>query len=172
MMSRGFMKLFHRQNSEKERIEYVDESINQLVQDFMDCDNVNKRKYENELKDAINFRSNITDEPFKNPCAEAIINGDNIGRAMIDNETSKFYIDFIPTNKNISKIYNKLLRKNINISEKNTGVEIKESSLLLKCLMLITLYMLNTSHHNNDYEFILNKNKVKKLNERIKVEFK
>ena len=36
MMSRGFMKLFHRQNSEKERIEYVDESINQLVQDFMD----------------------------------------------------------------------------------------------------------------------------------------
>ena len=172
MMSRGFMKLFHRQNSEKERIEYVDESINQLVQDFMDCDNVNKRKYENELKDAINFRSNITDEPFKNPCAEAIINGDNIGRAMIDNETSKFYIDFIPTNKNISKTYNKLLRKNINISEKNTGVEIKESSLLLKCLMLITLYMLNTSHHNNDYEFILNKNKVKKLNERIKAEFK
>ena len=139
----------------------------------MDSGNVNKRKYyENELKDAINFRSNITDEPFKNPCAEAIINGDNIGRAMIDNYTSKFYIDFIPTNKNIGKIYNKLLRKNINISEKNTGVEIKESSLLLKRLMLITLHMLNTSHHNDDYEFILNKNKVKKLNERIKLEFK
>ena len=66
MMSRGFMKLFHRQNSEKERIEYVDDSINQLVQDFMDCDNVNKRKYyENELKDAINFGSDITDEPIK-----------------------------------------------------------------------------------------------------------
>ena len=30
-MSRSFMKLFYRQNSEKERIEYVDESINQLV---------------------------------------------------------------------------------------------------------------------------------------------
>ena len=30
----------------------------------MDCDNVNKGKYENE-KDAINFRPNITDEPIK-----------------------------------------------------------------------------------------------------------
>ena len=87
------MKLFYWQNSEKERIEYVAESINQLVQDFMDSGNVNKRKYyENELKDAINFRSNITDEPFKNSCAEAIINGDNIGRAMIDNYTSKFLL--------------------------------------------------------------------------------
>ena len=33
-MSRGFIKLFYRQDSEKERIEYVDESINQLVRDL------------------------------------------------------------------------------------------------------------------------------------------
>ena len=44
-MSRSFMKLFYKQNSEKERIEYVDESINELVRSFMDCDNSHKREY-------------------------------------------------------------------------------------------------------------------------------
>ena len=51
-MSRSFMKLFYRQNSEKERIEYVDESINQVVRNFMSCDNSNKREcYKSELKE-------------------------------------------------------------------------------------------------------------------------
>ena len=46
------MKLYYRQNSEKERIEYVDESVNQLVRNFMSCDNSNKREcYKSELKE-------------------------------------------------------------------------------------------------------------------------
>ena len=65
-VKRIYETINYRQNSEKQRIEYVHESINQLVRDCMDCDNVNKRKYyENELKDAINFGSDITDEPIK-----------------------------------------------------------------------------------------------------------
>ena len=56
-MSRSFMKLFYNRNSQRERIEYVDETINQLVQDFMSCDNTNKREYyKSELKEIINFR--------------------------------------------------------------------------------------------------------------------
>ena len=38
--------------------------------------------------------------------------------------------------------------------------------------MLKTLYILNVCYHNDDYEFILNKNKMKKLNEEIKDEIK
>ena len=45
MITRGFMKLFHDRNSWRERIKHLDETIIQLVQYFMDCDNVNKRIY-------------------------------------------------------------------------------------------------------------------------------
>ena len=96
MMSRSFIKLFYNRNSQRERIEYVDETINQLVQDFMSCDSTNKREYyKSELKEIIHFRWDITDKPIINPCAKAIINGDNIGRAMIDYATGKWYIDNI-----------------------------------------------------------------------------
>ena len=62
-------------------------------------------------------------------------------------------------------------RKNVNIFEKNTGFKIKQSSLLLKRLILKTLDMLNSYYHNDnvDYEFILNKNKMKELNEKKKL---
>ena len=90
------MKLFYRQNSEKKRIEHVDESINPLVRNFMSCDNSNKREfYKGELKEIINIRSNITDKPITNPSAKAIINGDNIGRTVIDYETGEWYIENI-----------------------------------------------------------------------------
>ena len=42
--------------------------------------------------------------------------------------------------------------------------------MLLKRIMLKTLYMLNFNYLNDDYEFILNKNEMKKLNEKIKHE--
>ena len=72
----------------------------------------------------------------------------------------------------MSKKFKVLLRKNVNIFEKITGFKIKQSSLLLKRLMLKTLDMLNSYYHNDnvDYEFILNKNKMKELNEKIKTE--
>lgn len=62
-------------------------------------------------------------------------------------------------------------RKNVNFFEKNTGFKIKQSSLLLKRLILKTLDMLNSYYHNDnvDYEFILNKNKMKELNEKKKL---
>ena len=62
-------------------------------------------------------------------------------------------------------------RKNVNIFEKNTGFKIKQSSLLLKRSMLKTLDMLNSYYYNDnvDYEFILNKNKMKELNEKKKL---
>ena len=65
-----------------------------------------------------------------------------------------------------------MLRENVNIFEKNTSFKIKKSSLLLKRFMLKTLDMLNSYYHNDnvDYEFILNKNKMKELNEKIKTE--
>ena len=95
-MSRSFMKLFYKQNSEKERIEYVDESINELVRSFMNCDNSHKREYyKSELTEIMNIRSNITDKPITNPYNKAIINGDNIGRARIDYETGEWYIENI-----------------------------------------------------------------------------
>ena len=95
-MSRSFMKLFYRQNSEKERIEYVDESINQLVWNLMSSDNSNKREcYKSELKEIMIIRSNITDKPITSPSTKAIINGDNMGRAMIDYETGEWYIENI-----------------------------------------------------------------------------
>ena len=160
MMSRGFMKLFYNQNSVKERIEYADETINQLVRDFIDCHNVNKIKYyENELKDTIKFRSNITDNPIINPCADMIINGGHVERIKFNN--GEWYSEYVPTDKNISKKIKKLLRKNIDNLKENTGIEIKkikEDSTLLKRLMLKTLYILNACYHNDDYEFILNKN--------------
>ena len=111
-MSRGFMKLFYNQYSVKERIEYVDETTNQLVRDFIDFHNVNKRKYyENKLKDTIKFRSNITDNPIINPCADMIINGGHVERIKFNN--GERYSEYVPTDKNISKKIKKLLRKNI-----------------------------------------------------------
>ena len=91
------MKLFYRQDSEKnKRIEYVDESINPLVRNFMSCDNSNKRECcKSELKEIMNIRSNMTDKPITNPSAKAIINGDNIGRTVIDYETGEWYIENI-----------------------------------------------------------------------------
>lgn len=35
MLSRRFTKEFHKQMTDKDRIEYVDKTINQLVDDFM-----------------------------------------------------------------------------------------------------------------------------------------
>ena len=62
----------------------------------MPCDNSNKREfYKSELKEIINIRSNITDKPITNPSAKAIINGDNIGRTVIDYETGEWYIENI-----------------------------------------------------------------------------
>ena len=54
--------------------------------------------------------------------------------------------------------------------KKNSGVKINQSSLLLKRLILKTLHMLTSKCHNDNHEFILNKNKLKKLNEKVKVE--
>ena len=165
------MKVFNGKYTEKERIEYIDETINQLVRDFMDRDNVNRRKYyQNELKDIIIFRSNNTDKPIKNSQADAIINGDHVSRIRLNND--EWYSEYIPTDKSISKKFNELLRKNIDKFEKNINVKIKGNTLFLKRLMLITLYNFNIYYYNDDYKSILNKNKMKKLNEKIKDEFK
>ena len=165
------MKVFNGKYTEKERIEYIDETINQLVRDFMDRDNVNRRKYyQNELKDIIIFRSNNTDKPIKNSQADAIINGDHVCRIRLNN--GEWYSEYIPTDKSISKKFNELLRKNIDKFEKNINVKIKGNTLFLKRLMLITLYNFNIYYYNDDYKSILNKNKMKKLNEKIKDEFK
>lgn len=170
-MSRSFMKVFNGKYTEKERIEYIDETINQLVRDFMDRDNVNRRKYyQNELKDIIIFRSNNTDKTIKNSQADAIINGDHVSRIRLNN--GEWYSEYIPTDKSISKKFNELLRKNIDKFEKNINVKIKGNTLFLKRLMLITLYNFNIYYYNDDYKSILNKNKMKKLNEQIKDEFK
>ena len=45
MITRGFMKPFHDRNSWRERIKHLDETIIQLAQYIMDCDNVSKRIY-------------------------------------------------------------------------------------------------------------------------------
>ena len=83
----------------------------------MDSNNVNKRKYyENELKDTIKLRSNITDNPIINPSADMIINGGRVGRIKINN--GEWYSEYVPTDQSISKKYKELLRKNINIFEK------------------------------------------------------
>ena len=101
------MKLFYNKNSVKERIEHVDETLNQLLRDFMECDNVNRRKcYENELKDIVKFRSNNTDNPVINPCADMIINGGHVERIRFNN--GEWYSEYLPTDKSKSKEYREL----------------------------------------------------------------
>ena len=69
-----------------DRLEYVDETINQLARDFMKCDNANRRKYyKDELRDIMNFISNITSTPIKNPLANFILNGTHINRISFNN---------------------------------------------------------------------------------------
>lgn len=74
--------------------------------------------------------------------------------------------------KNIIKRFNESLEQGIADFEKVTDIKIKEYTHLLKLLMLKTLYGLNAYYHNDKYEFIFSKNKMKKSNEKIKDEFK
>ena len=122
MMSRWFIKLFYNKNSVKERIEHVDETINQFVRNFMECDNVNRRKYyENELKDIVKSRSNITDNPVINPCADMIINGAHIERIRFNN--GEWYSEYVPTDKSISKEYKELWKKKLIFLKKNQALK-------------------------------------------------
>ena len=107
------------------------------------------------------FRSNYFDNP--------IIIG--IFEEKIEINNGEWYCIYLVNDKNISKKFKDLWRKNVNIFEKNTGFKIKQSTLLLKRSMLKTLDMLNSYYYNDnvDYEFILNKNKMKELNEKKKL---
>lgn len=159
--------------AQKQTIEHLDEGINQLVRLFMNCNTIKGRKYyENWLKYVVNTRSNIISEPINNLIAKAIINGGLVKRKVYNNKTDEWDTEYLPTDKHINKIYNIMLKKRINIFEReNINVKIKENSFLLKCLMLDILYFLNTCYLNDtNYEFIFNKNKIKKLNEKTRFE--
>ena len=160
--------------AQKQTIEHLDEGINQLVRLFMNCNTIKGRKYyENWLKYVVNTRSNITSEPINNLIAKAIIIGGLVKRKVYNNKTDEWDTEYLPTDKHINKIYNIMLKKRINIFEReNINVKIKENSFLLKCLMLDILYFLNTCYLNDtNYEFIFNKNKIKKLNEKTRFDF-
>lgn len=160
--------------AQKQTIQHLDEGINQLVRLFMNCNTIKGRKYyENWLKYVVNTRSNITSEPINNLIAKAIINGGLVKRKVYNNKTDEWDTEYLPTDKHINKIYNIMLKKRINIFEReNINVKIKENSFLLKCLMLDILYFLNTCYLNDtNYEFIFNKNKIKKLNEKTRFDF-
>lgn len=160
--------------AQKQTIQHLDEGINQLVRLFMNCNTIKGRKYyENWLKYVVNTRSNITSEPINNLIAKAIINGGLVKRKVYNNKTDEWDTEYLPADKHINKIYNIMLKKRINIFEReNINVKIKENSFLLKCLMLDILYFLNTCYLNDtNYEFIFNKNKIKKLNEKTRFDF-
>ena len=80
------MKRFSCQYTENDRLEYADETINELARDFMKCDNANRRKYyKDELRDIMNFKLNITNTPIKNLLANFILNGTHINRTSFNN---------------------------------------------------------------------------------------
>ena len=64
------------------------------------------------------------------------------------------------------------LEQSIDKFKKTTDIKINEYPHFLKLLMLKILYALNVFYFNDKYEFIFGKNKMKKLNEKIKDEFK
>ena len=148
--------VIYRQITEEERIEYIDERINELGRDFTNCSIANKRKNYERIKHLFDYKSEITGHLFVNP---------HTYRKMYD-------IENIHIGKNIIKRFNESLEQGIADFEKVTDIKIKEYTHLLKLLMLKTLYGLNAYYHNDKYEFIFSKNKMKKLNEKIKDEFK
>ena len=95
------MKKFHSKVTNEEKINFTNERINQLIRKYMDADNIDKRKrHQNEIKDTMNFRSKLTDVPFKNPLVHSIINGGPINRIGI-NSDGKFYDEFVLPNNTI-----------------------------------------------------------------------
>ena len=65
MMPRSFMKKFHSKVTNEEKINFTNERVHQLIQKYMDTDNIDKRKHhQNEIKGTMNFRSKLTDVPF------------------------------------------------------------------------------------------------------------
>ena len=87
MLPRRVTKKFHSTVTNEEKINFNDERIKQLIREYTDTDNLNKRKcLQNEIKDTMNFRSKFTDVPLENPIAHAIINGTQINRVGINSE--------------------------------------------------------------------------------------
>ena len=144
------------QITEEERIEYIDERINEVVGDFTNCSIVKKRKNYEGIKHLFDYKSEITGYLFVNP---------HTYRIMYDFEN-------IHIGKNIIKRFNESLERSIADFENVTDIKIKEYTHLLKLLMLKILYGLNVYYHNDKYEFIFIKNKMKKVNEKTKDEFK
>ena len=95
MLPRRVTKKFHSRVTNEEKINFTDERIKQLIREYTDTDNLNKRKrLQNELKDTMNFRSKFTHVPFENLIAHAIINGTQINRVGINSE-GKFYSEVV-----------------------------------------------------------------------------
>ena len=144
------------QITEEERIEYIDERINELGRDFANCSIANKRKNYERIKYLFDYKSEITGHLFVNP---------HTYRIMYDFEN-------IHIGKNIIKRFNESLERSIADFENVTDIKIKEYTHLLKLLMLKILYGLNVYYHNDKFEFIFKKNKMKKLNGKMNDEFK
>ena len=102
-MPRRFMKKFHSRVTNEEKINFTNERIKQLIREYMDTDNLNKRKrLQNEINDTMNFRSKFMDVPFENPIAHTIINGTQINRLGINSE-GKFYSEVVLPSNTIIK---------------------------------------------------------------------
>ena len=103
MMPRRFMKKFHSRVTNEEKIHFTDERTKKLIREYMDTDNLNKRKrLQNEINNTMNFRSKFTAVPFENTIAHAIINGTQINRVGINSE-GKFYSEVVLPGNTIRK---------------------------------------------------------------------
>ena len=96
--------------TEEERIEYIDERINEVVGDFTNCSIVKKRKNYERIKHLFDYKSEITGYLFVNP---------HTYRIMYDFEN-------IHIGKNIIKRFNESLERSIADFEKVTDIKIKE----------------------------------------------
>ena len=102
LMPRSFMKTFYSKATNEEKINFTDERINQLIRKYMDTDNLDKRKrYQNEIKDTMNFRSKFTDVQFKDSLVHSIVNGGPISRIGINDR--KFYGEVVLPNNTITE---------------------------------------------------------------------
>ena len=141
---------------EKKKDFYIDQWINELVRHFTNCSIVNQRKIYVKLKYACEYKSDITGHLFVNPEAYRILHD----------------FENVHISKNIIREFNDSLEQSIDNFEKATDIKINEYTHFLKLLMLKILYPLNVFYFNDKYKFIFSKNKIKKLNEKIKDEFK
>ena len=99
---------------------------------------------------------------------------DITGHLFVNPETYRIVHDFenIHISKNVIRQFNDWLEQSIDNFEKATDIKINEYTHFLNLLMLKLLYELNVYYLNNKYKFIFSKNKMKKLDEKIKDESK